>query len=87
MKAIVCPFNRKYELVHWFNTHFNTRSGNRKSQKQLYAIWYKVARAKETKSKIPCPKVLTTYDEWEKELLKLDGGFSILLTSKGGITK
>mgnify|MGYP001207350634 FL=1 len=44
MKAIVCPFNRKYELVHWFNTYFNTRSGNRKSQKQLYAIWYNTAR-------------------------------------------
>lgn len=39
-----CPFTHKYELVEWYNSYFNSNRGRYKTKKQLYAIWYKIAK-------------------------------------------
>ena len=46
MHRIICPFNKKYELVSWAITTlgYNKSQANKLAKSQLYAIWYKSAR-------------------------------------------
>ena len=43
---ISCPYKWKYELVEWYLFRFggSERKALKMSKKQLYAIWYRLAR-------------------------------------------